>query len=77
MAKFLTSMGVRPEHAFGTCLAIFFIIVAGMMSVSGLIAIIGWTGSALAGKPSKSQSERKDAPENDGAYIGLYGDRRG
>jgi len=66
MAKFLGAMGVLPEHAFGTCLAIFLIIVASMVAISGLIALIGWSGSAFAGKPSKSQSERKDATENNG-----------
>lgn len=59
-------MGVFPEHAFGTCLALFLMIVGGMLALSGLIAFIGWTGSSLAGKSSKTQTERKDATENDG-----------
>jgi len=69
MAKFLGSMGVLPEHAFGICLVIFLMIVATMIAASGVIALIGWTGSSLSGKSSKNQSERKDAAESDGKHM--------
>ncbi|PVF96351.1 hypothetical protein CPB86DRAFT_762385 [Serendipita vermifera] len=66
MAKFVSSVGVLPQNAFGICMSTFLLITASVIVLSTLITIIGWTGSALSGKAKKPQSERKDALESDG-----------
>lgn len=63
MDKFVSSVGLLPQHAFGTCLAIFLIIVAVVVILSTVITLIGWTGSALLGGSKKPSTERKDLPE--------------
>ena len=68
MDKFVSSVGLLPQHAFGTCLAIFLIIVAVVVFLSSLITLVGWTGSALLGGSKKPSAERKDMPEAEGSW---------
>jgi hypothetical protein len=66
MVKFVSSVGVLPQHAFGICLSTFLIIVAVVIALSAIITIVGWAGSSIFGKTKKMPSERKDAVEIEG-----------
>ncbi|KAG8755453.1 hypothetical protein FRC14_004035 [Serendipita sp. 396] len=60
LAKYVSAIGVLPQNAFGICLATFLLIVGTVVTLSALIALIGWTGSGILGASKKPQPERKD-----------------
>lgn len=67
MPKFAAAVGLRPQDLFGTCLALFLMIVGASIAITAILTVVDWLGTTFCGSPSHGYSiDRKDVADVDG-----------
>ena len=67
MPKFAAAVGLRPQDLFGTCLALFLMIVGSSIAITAVLTVVDWLGTTFCGSASHGYStDRKDAADVDG-----------
>lgn len=67
LPKFAAAVGLRPQDLFGTCLALFLMIVGASIGIAAVLMVVDWLGTTFCGSGSHGYStDRKDAADVDG-----------
>lgn len=67
MPKFAAAVGLRPQDLFGTCLALFLMIVGASIAITAVLTVVDWLGTTFCGSAGHGYStDRKDAADVDG-----------
>ena len=66
MPRFAAAVGLRPQDLFGTCLALFLLIVGASIAITSILTVVDWLGTTFCGSSHGYSTDRKDTTDVDG-----------